>query len=152
VLILGHGRHGKDETAKLLKEILNLDFKSSSEAAMMEAVWPVIGHMYTTPKECFDDRANHRDVWKAAISKYNEEDKARLARKILETCDVYVGMRSKEEFKVARPLFDKILWVHRPGFPVEPEMDIEYDERYMHPVVNAGDLDHLKKQLIKIFK
>jgi len=162
ILVIGHGRHGKDTVAELLRDMYGFTFMSSSRAVMVEAVWPVMknwlrgGHpvsMYQNAEECFADRHNHREKWKQLISDYNTPDKEKLAKHILRDRDVYVGMRCALEYQacVNQRVFDKVIWVHRPGFPIEPEMDIQFDNYSMVPVVNSGSLDLLRDQLRKIF-
>lgn len=153
-LILGHGKHGKDTVAALLRDMYGLSFASSSEAAMMAAVWPTmrLRATYAAPIECFADRHNHREEWRRLIAEYNTPDKARLCREILATSDIYVGMRHLAEYEVCRPLFDLVIWVHRPGHPVDPSMDIPYDDHAMHLVVNAGNHELLRHQLHKIMR
>jgi hypothetical protein len=39
---------------------------------------------YKTSEECFEDRVNHRSEWYDMICEYNLNDKAKLAKGILE--------------------------------------------------------------------
>lgn len=162
ILVIGHGRHGKDTVAELLRDMYNFTFMSSSRAVMLEAVWPTMQYrcgdqpdrpLYDNAEECFADRENHRDEWKALISAYNMPDKAKLAKIILQKVDIYVGMRCALEYQacVNQRVFDKVLWVHRPGFPTESSMDIQYDPYSMIAIVNGGSLDLLREQLRKVF-
>jgi hypothetical protein len=45
----------------------------------------------------FEDRVNHRSEWYDMICEYNLNDKAKLAKGILEITDCYVGMRDRNE-------------------------------------------------------
>jgi hypothetical protein len=147
ILILGHGQHGKDSLAEVLHQHFGLTFRSSSEAAFQQAIWPVIGHEYDGDKDrCYEDRRIRRDEWRRLIAEYNTPDKARLARTILEDNDIYVGMRCPLEYAAARPLFDLVIWVERIGMPAEPSMNIPYDSETMALIVNAGTSpEHAKK-------
>lgn len=113
LLILGYARHGKDSVSSLLCNRLGLRSMSSSfhaaERLMMPLLVPKYG--YQTVEECFDDRVNHREEWYNAIRDYTRDDPARLAKEILSVADVYIGMRSMEEFKASVHLFDFVLWV-----------------------------------------
>jgi dephospho-CoA kinase len=113
ILILGNARHGKDTLAELLAEYFGMTYKSSSEMAMEIFLFDKIAekHGYKTMKECFDDRVNHRQLWYLSICDYNKDDRARLAKDILEAHDCYVGMRDLEEFEASKDLFDAIIWV-----------------------------------------
>ncbi len=114
VLVLGHGRHGKDTVGEILQEEYGFTFQSSSQAAAEIVVRPylsALGIHYDSAEECYADRVNHRDHWYDAITEYNIQDRSRLCRRILKTSDMYVGMRNREELLVSRELFDIVLWV-----------------------------------------
>jgi dephospho-CoA kinase len=115
ILILGHARSGKDTLGELLKKHYNISYLSSSEAACDKFIYDDMRdtHGYKSKEECFNDRINHRDYWYESICEYNREDRARLAKEILNEAECYVGMRDYEEFKecVNQNLFDKIIWV-----------------------------------------
>lgn len=115
LLLIGHARHGKDSMAEILQENFGLKFKSSSQAAAEIFIYDALKEKYgyNTPEECFEDRVNHRAEWHQLICEYNIEDKARLAKGILEQADCYVGMRDYREIKecINQQLFDLIIWV-----------------------------------------
>lgn len=113
ILILGNARHGKDTLAELLADRFGMTYKSSSEMAMEIFLFDMLKekHGYETMQECFEDRVNHRQTWYLSICDYNKDDRARLAKDILEGHDCYVGMRDLDEFKAAKELFDVIIWV-----------------------------------------
>jgi dephospho-CoA kinase len=124
ILIVGHGRHGKDTVAQILKDGWGYNFCSSSYAAAEEVVYPALKDVYgyTSVQECFDARASHRAVWKDLITEYNTPNKTRLATKIMESNDIYVGMRCREELAACRThqLFDIVVWVDA-SYRKEPE-------------------------------
>jgi hypothetical protein len=116
ILVIGHGRHGKDTVAEMLREEYGLRFTSSSLFCAERVVLPAmmaVGHQYATAKECFEDRHNHRELWYRVIEDFNTPDKTALARAILTENDVYVGLRSHREFHACRNagLFDAVVWV-----------------------------------------
>lgn len=159
ILVLGHGDHGKNVVAQLLEEMYGLRSLSTSEAGMT-AVWPVLGEEYASDcggdvvaarAACYADRKVRRMEWREIIAAFNAEDPARLVRSIVETHDVCVGLRHNVEFMAARALFDHILWVHRPGFPLDASLDITLSPTTMVPIINAGSLDLLRGQLRKYF-
>lgn len=153
-LILGHGRHGKDTLAEMLRDMCGLTFQSSSWAAAEIAVFPVLAprYGYKTVQECFDDRANHREEWRQCITDYNAPDKGRLCREILETSDCYVGMRCPLEFAAVRHLFDAVIWVDAlDRHPPDPSMSIPPDSD-MLLVDNNGSIDELRGQARLIAK
>lgn len=179
VLILGHGRHGKDTAADILKEELDYQFISSSLFAAKRVMMPYFAKMgvhYASVEACYEDRhavywadwaprrwllrllgieprkVEHRAIWYDQISAYNSPDKARLAREIMQECDIYVGMRSNEEYQAAKGLFDVTLWVDA-GLRVdyrEPRnsFDIDFNLSEMIWIDNNGSLEHLKRQVL----
>lgn len=152
IMILGHGRAGKDETAKILRDQAGITFRSSSEAACEIAVFPYLSELYgyETPAECFADRAQHRDEWKDLITAYNTPDKSKLCREIIATNDCYVGMRCPLEFAATRHLFGMVIWVDASKrVPLEPSMLIKQDDNMLH-IDNNGDWWNLEWQVSRL--
>lgn len=112
ILIIGQARHGKDTLAEYLSSKMKLKFSPSSEFVANE-IYPFLKekYNYTSVKQCFEDRVNHRSEWFDFICDYNKDDKARLTKEILKTNDIYVGLRCKDELDIAKPLFDIIIYV-----------------------------------------
>lgn len=130
LLILGHGRHGKDSVAEILRDLFSFSFISSSLAAAEIAVYPQLRdkYGYKTITECYDDRSNHRMEWKQCITDYNTPDKSKLCREILEKNDCYVGMRCDEEYEATKHLFDFVIWVDASKrLPPDPSLAIKQD-------------------------
>lgn len=150
ILILGHGAHGKDTVAEFLSEISGLVFESSSLAASEIVVYPLLKdkYGYKSASECFDDRRNHREEWKQAITNYNTPDKSRLCREILERRNGYIGMRCDEEYAASVDLFDHVLYVdasHRAQS--DPTMMIERDDR-MTVIDNNGSIEDMQHNVL----
>ena len=150
VLILGHARHGKDTVAEMLRDRHGYTFSSSSHFCAERVMMPYFkyhGVPYSSVEECYADRVNHRATWFDQIKAYNSSDPSRLAREMLEKNDLYVGMRSAEEFAASRSLFDHVVWVDasRRGLPPEPRdsFDIDFDAG-MWFVRNDGTLSDLQ--------
>jgi len=131
LLIIGHARHGKDTVAEMIRDMFDLNFVSSSQAAADIFIYDVLKdkYGYKTPEECFADRVNHRAEWHDLIVDYNKNDKARLAKDILKKADMYVGMRSDVEIQecMNQELFDYIIGVYDPRKPHEPEDSFNID-------------------------
>ena len=155
-LIIGHARHGKDTVAEMMQKLYGITFKSSSLAAAEIFIFDMLKdkYNYTTFTECFEDRVDHREEWHDLICEYNKEDKARLAKKILETSDMYVGMRSDAEIEecVKQGLFDKIIGVFDYRKPLENRSSFNIDMwKYSDVVIpNAGTLQDLQNKVIKL--
>ncbi len=147
-LILGYKRGGKDTLGESLRDEYGYTFSSSSYAAAEIFIFDTLKEKYgySTVDECFEDRHSHRAEWFDLISDYNSEDKARLAKKILETSDCYVGMRCAEELAECKRqgLFDTIFWVSRDGCLESEESCTVAPHMANHFIDNNSDLDSLK--------
>lgn len=151
LLIIGHGRHGKDTVAEYLRDKHGLSFRSSSLFLAETVVRPALvahGLIYDTLDACYEDRLNHRCLWRDIILEHNAEDKARLAKAVLAVSDCYVGMRSIEEYRASRRLFDVVMWVDAAarGLPDDPSLTIRF-EPDMIMIDNNGTLDETYEQL-----
>lgn len=149
ILILGHGRHGKDSLAEEFRSSYDLKFSSSSYAAAKIFLFDKLKHKYgyKTFDECYADRHNRRAEWHDEISSFNNPDKARLAKRIMEKNDIYVGMRSNDEIEACKKegVFDVVLWVYRPGFPLESEDSFNIGIGHADFVIfNDGSVEDLK--------
>jgi len=117
ILVVGHGRHGKDSVAEILQMFYGMTFRGSSEFCAETVCFPAMKaeYGYKDYMECFDDRHNHRSEWYDLISQYCAEDPTRLGREIFKVSDVYCGLRNKREFHALKNagVFDIALWVDR---------------------------------------
>jgi hypothetical protein len=153
IILIGHARHGKDTTASLLSKYCGFEFESSSEAASRLFLYDALKkkYGYKTPKECFEDRVNHRAEWHDLICEYNKYDKARLAREIFREFDIYVGMRSSEELAECRTqgLIDFVLGVYDPRKPEESKDSFPMDFWKESDLIisNSGTLEDLDKKI-----
>lgn len=156
ILLLGHGRHGKDTVADILKDQLGYRLVSSSEFAAEKVMMPFFGDKYATVDDCYEDRhtGNNREVWFQQIQAYNTPDKAKLASDILQVADIYVGMRCPQEFAAAKDLFDVIVWVDATARGLPPEgagsFGIPYDPDTMVWLDNNGTLERLEERVLEL--
>lgn len=156
LLICGYARHGKDTFADLLCDRLGLTKVSSSEVALDKIIYPVLKdkYNYQSREECFEDRINHRSEWYDLIREYNEGDDTRLARDIYELCDVYVGLRSYNEFMAIKDqqLFDLSIWIDASDrLPEESRMSCTINKNLFDVVINNnGTLDDIVNEVDKL--
>ena len=155
LLIIGHGRHGKDTVAEILNEQFGLKYKSSSYAAAWIFIYKALKpkYAYSTFEECYHDRHNHRAEWHDLISWYNRDDKAKLAKDILKDNNIYVGMRCSEEIAACKEqgLFDLIIGVYDPRQNKEgyDSFSINLWKESDIIIPNAGSVEELKDKTIK---
>lgn len=158
LLIIGAARWGKDTMAEILEEEFGYLFKSSSLAASEIFIYDELKkkYNYKTPEECFEDRVNHRAEWYNMICDYNKDDKAKLAKEILEQADCYVGMRDKYEVDecINQKIFDLIIWVDASErLPLEGSESFKIDKSYADIIVNNNDtLEAFKKRVVNLGK
>ncbi len=157
-LIIAHARHGKDTFAELLNEMFGLKFKSSSQAAADIFIFDELKdkYGYETPEQCFEDRVNHRAEWYNMICNYNKDDKAKLAKGILELSDCYVGMRDRDEITecIKQGLFDLIIWIDASDrLPLESPESFNIDKSCADIIIdNNGTFDEFKARVARIGK
>jgi len=111
LLIIGHGRHGKDAVGEILHDRYGLRAVSSSEFAALKAVFPLVSDLYEDHLAAYADRHQHRELWYHAIRAYSLRPGPMLAEQILAENDIYTGMRARAEFERSRALFDCVVWV-----------------------------------------
>jgi len=149
LLIIGNGQHGKDTVAEIFRDEFGMTFKSSSFAASEIFLYDALKdkYGYDTPEECFNDRAMHRAEWYRRICDYNKDDKARLAKSILEEADCYVGMRDIHEINACleQGIFDLVIWVDAAGrLPLEGADSFNIDKSCADIIIeNKGTLEEL---------
>lgn len=158
LLIIGHGRHGKDTVAEILRDHYGYSFESSSHFCSKRFIYNMLKdkYSYASEEECYADRHNHRQEWYDAICAYNVPDAARLGREIFADHDIYCGLRNKKEFHAMRNtgVFDYAIWVDRSDHvPPEPKTSMTL-EQWMadHTIDNNGSLEELQfnvQQLIQ---
>tara|TARA_R110000737_G_scaffold351110_2_gene392266 strand:+ start:598 stop:1125 length:528 start_codon:yes stop_codon:yes gene_type:complete len=158
VLILGHARHGKDTVADILHNEFNLKCSSSSMSVLDSFLFKILNKKYKlnykNTKEAFKDRMNVRKIWFDEISKYNKNDKTRLAREVLKTNDIYVGLRSAEEIEacIKRGVFDLIIGVYDNRKPHENNVNWNLGTYCDYIIQNNGSLEELKARILHYFR
>jgi hypothetical protein len=158
LLIIGHARHAKDTMAEILGENFGLKFQSSSQAAADIFIYDELKtkYGYKNSIECFEDRVNHRQEWYEMICDYNKDDKARLAKGILELTDCYVGMRDRGEIEecINQELFDLIIWVDASDrLPLEDASSFNIDKSCADVIIdNNGTYEEFVQRVIRFGK
>ena len=158
LLIIGHARHGKDTVAALLEKYFGLAYTDSSRAATKIFIYDVLKdkYGYDSFDECYQDRVNHRAEWKQVICDYNKDDRAKLAKGILEHSDCYVGMRDREEINecMRQGLFDIIIWVDASErLPLEDSSSFNIDKTCADIIIeNNGTYEQFREKALRLGK
>jgi hypothetical protein len=158
LLIISSARWGKDTFGEILNEEFGYTFESSSQSAANIFLYDLLKdkYGYSTPEECFEDRVNHRQEWYEAICEYNKDDKARLAKGILERSDCYIGMRDREEIEecISQGIFDLVIWVDASErLPLEDASSFNIDKSCADIIIdNNGSLSEYRERVIRLGK
>lgn len=149
LLVIGHGRHGKDTVCDILANRYGYSFESSSQFCSKLFIFDMLKDQYgyKNEEECYADRHNHRAEWYNAICEYNIPDPAKLGREIFKEHDIYCGLRNKKEFHAMKNtgVFDYAIWVDRSDFLPPESKDSMSLEQWMadFTVDNNGTLEDL---------
>jgi hypothetical protein len=158
LLIIGHGRHGKDTVCEILRDHMGFRFQSSSEFCARRFIYQELApkYGYTSYEQCYADRHNHRAEWFDMIYDYSRNDNSRLGREIFAEYDIYCGLRNKTEFHAMRNtgVFDCCIWVDRSDhLPAEDRSSMNL-EPWMadHVIDNNGTLEDLQRNTLELAK
>jgi len=158
LLIIGHGRHGKDTVCEILRDKYNYSFESSSQFCNKLFLFDMLKdkYNYKNEQECYEDRHKHRAEWYAAICKYNEKDGAKLGRAMFSEYDIYCGLRNKKEYHAMKnnKVFDYAIWVDRSDhLPLESSSSMSL-EQWMadYTIDNNGTLETLEFNISQLVK
>ena len=144
LLVIGHGRHGKDTAAELLAKAFGVSWASSSEFVAERAIWPIVKDRgpWRDWREAYAARHKFRELWFHAIAAYNLAPGPSFAEQMLEEHAIYVGMRRRAELVASRHLFDRVIWVDASQrLPVEDPASMQLNRRDADLVLdNNGSL------------
>jgi len=150
LLVIGHGRHGKDTVCEILRDEYGYTFESSSQFCSKLFIYNDLKEKYgySSEVECYADRHNHREEWYNAICDYNIKDAAKLGREMFNSYNIYCGLRNKREFFAMQNtnVFDYVIWVDRSmHLPPEDKNSMSL-EQWMadYTIDNNGDLLELQ--------
>jgi hypothetical protein len=156
LLIIGHGRHGKDTVCEILRDSYGFQFQSSSEFCAQKFIYNELKdkYGYTSFEQCYQDRHNHRAEWYDMIHAYCADDYARLGRDIFAENDIYCGLRNKAEFHAMRNtgVFDYCIWVDRADhLPLEDRSSMNLEIWMADYVIdNNGTLEDLDRSVCEL--
>ena len=158
LLVIGHGRHGKDTVCEMLRDYYGYSFESSSQFCSKLFIYDNLKEKYgyETEEQCYADRHNHRAEWYDAICDYNVPDAATLGREMFATYDIYCGLRNKREFFAMKNtgVFDHCIWVDRSMYlPPEAASSMSL-EQWMadFTIDNNGTLSDMKFNLERLMR
>jgi len=157
LLVIGHGRHGKDTVSEILCQDFGLSFISSSMFACKKFIYYDLKekYQYKSIEECYNDRHNHRSEWYNAIASYCKNDPAQLGKDIFSEHDIYCGLRNVREFTEMQKekVFDACIWVDRSlHLPSENNLSMTLMPQMAgHIIDNNKSLEDLKFEVKKTY-
>jgi hypothetical protein len=158
LLIIGHGRHGKDTVCEMLRDNHGFNFQSSSKFCSEKFIYEKLKdkYNYSSELECYNDRHNHREEWYNLICEYNVPDPARLGKEIFQEYDIYCGLRNAAEYYAMfdKYIFDCAVWVDRSDhLPQETKDSMTLTEEMADYIIdNNGTLAQLKENVEEFLK
>ncbi|ANS06215.1 hypothetical protein HOR19_gp22 [Phage MedPE-SWcel-C56] len=175
LLIIGHGRHGKDTVAEIMRDYHGWSFRSSSSWGAEHVIYPSVKATHSPAflagrdwKWFYENRHDDtisccgRKFWFDAFKRYNEDNGGdAIAHGVLSEADIYVGMRSRHEFEAGRRLFDHVIWVDASGrLPPEDSSSMELTKEDADIVVDNNstmrnlwyEVDALDMQLRRLMR
>lgn len=157
LLIIGHGRHGKDTVCEILRDKYWVSFESSSRFCSKLFIFNDLKdkYGYMNEEECYADRHQHRAEWYNAIVAYNTPDASALGKAIFAEHDIYCGLRNKKEFFAMqnKGIFDYAIWVDRSEHLPPEDKDSMSLEQWMadYTIDNNGSLSDLEFNVDALF-
>jgi hypothetical protein len=127
ILIMGHGRAGKDVAALHLHQKFGLRYEGSVSWHMKEHMAEFLKLPVQT---AWDTRHEHRMKWRKEIDRFREGDPARIVRRMLDTHDIIAGIRPRVEFEAVRDqgLIDCFVYIDREGIEEDPTFEMCEDD------------------------
>lgn len=157
LLVVGLAQHGKDTVTEILRDSYRLSYKSSSVACIELFIFDKIGakYGYKTPLELYQNRDKYREELYQLITEFNTPDKSKLARLIMESNQIYCGLRSAEELEAckASKVFDMVIWVdalQRKGVTEGVESNTITEAMTDCTIDNNGAEKNLEKEVRKM--
>jgi len=171
---VGHGRHGKDECCRIWSELTGGKNAGTLSQYLVNVVPEYLNTLGTEQIlrriegadrvmastfdrktiidtiSDFENRHAYRPIWMAAGNWARRDDPAALIKLALKHGEITGGVRGKPEIQAGRSLLDLIVWVDRPGYPVDPTMEYGPEEADV-TIRNDGSLDDLTAKLKRLW-
>lgn len=148
LMLVGHGRAGKDEAGEYLQKITGLKFAGTTSLYLAKYVARKMG---VTEAEAYRDRHKNRDHWYRIGNEIREGDPGILIRESLLHGDIVGGVRDIEEVIYARAkgIVDLVIWIENIWVPVDPT--VKFTSRECDIVVqNNWDLQTYHERLRRL--
>lgn len=146
ILIVGHGRGGKDTAADFLHGHGELRCAGSSSWFALPFISAALNR---PPQKCWEERHNNRVFWFEFCNALRANDPLFLMRRALQSGNVVTGLRDRVEMDAAKSsgMFQSIVWVDRPGTPVDPTVKFTQED-CTDVIHNDGTLEEFREKVL----
>lgn len=122
IIIVGHGRSGKDEAGVFFDQHLKIPYGGSCSWAALPYV---AAALHTHPQIAWEGRHANRTFWKKFCDELRADDPLFLVKQAFVIGRVVTGVRGLPEIQAAAysSMVQHILWIERPGTPRDATMD-----------------------------
>ncbi len=143
LLIVGHGRAGKDTAGEYLEQVTSLRFAGTTSKYLAKYV---ARQLNRTEADVYATRHRDRMLWKQIGDDIRAGDPSMLIRESLRDGEIVGGVRDIAEVIAAREegLVDLIVWIENVWVPVDPtvtfterECDIVIQNNWDSPIVGG---------------
>lgn len=150
VLFVGHGRCGKDVACETLAAATGWVNAGTTSKYLAEYVATAL-HRSHEVETVYAERHDNRDLWRRLGDEMRQTDQALLVRKAFAAGDISGGCRGLPEIREVQRvgLADVVIWVHRPGNPIDPTMEFGPEEADII-LLNEGSLEKYKKRVQRL--
>jgi hypothetical protein len=148
LLFVGYGRAGKDEAAAYVAKRTGLRYAGSTSWAVLPYMAARLG---LHPQVAWETRHTMRKQWYEMCNELRAPDATILARMVLQSGDITAGVRDIVEITAIKKakLFDEIVWIERPGTPVDPTVTFT-SEDCDRVLWNDGTLEEFRAKLLEL--
>jgi len=145
-LIIGHNRAGKTTAAHVMANLMDVRCAATAEVIYDN----MVKEMHCMSLKAYGDFYKSPEL-RAAMFAYGrqvcKDDPAALVRMCLEKAPIVDGVRSRDEFEIAKELFEHIIWIESPrGEPSDHTQVTIEDATYV--IVNDGTMSQFMDKIM----
>jgi hypothetical protein len=148
ILVVGHGRAGKDTACEYLASVTDLRFAGSTSVFLARHVAARLG---VPEQEAYRTRHTNRHLWHRVGNEVRRHDPGLLLRESLAHAEIAAGVRDLVEIEACRRegLADLIVWVANNRVPTDST--VTFGERDCDVTVpNHWGLDEFRGRLLRL--
>ena len=148
ILVVGHGRVGKDTACEYLAKVTNLRFAGTTSLYLTKFVAERLG---VSVQEAYRTRHQNRNLWHRIGKEVRKKDPGFLLRESLANAEIVGGICDLEEMAVCRQerLVDLVVWINNDRVPADST--IKFSERDCDiSVPNHWSLEEFQRRLLQL--